>query len=122
MWHTQTVAAPTGVSNTPPRRHGQPKIHELDLISHNSKTIRIISSSAARWEKIATRLYFDGNTISAIRRDAHFQVEEACRTVFTVWLGGKEGSREPKTWATVVAILKEADLGVLSDELNSILC
>ena len=52
----------------------------------------------------------------------YFQVEEACRTVFSEWLGGKEGLREPKTWATVVTILKEADLGVLSDELNSILC
>ena len=98
-----------------------PKEHELDRIDYNGKTIRIFSSSAARWEKIATRLYFDGNTIGAIRRDTHYQVEDACKTVFNVWLGGKEGLREPKTWATVVRVLKEADLGVLSGELNSVL-
>ena len=81
----------------------------------------MISASASKWEKIATRLYFDGNAIGGIRKDAHFQVEESCRTVFNVWLGGKEGLREPKTWATVVAVLKEADLGTLSEELNSVL-
>ena len=59
--------------------------------------------------------------IGAIRRDTHFQAEDACRTVFMIWLGGKEGLREPKTWATVVSVLKEADLGKLSGELNSIL-
>ena len=59
--------------------------------------------------------------IRAIRRDTHYQVEQACATVFNVWLGGKEGLREPKTWATVVAVLKEADLAPLASELNSIL-
>ena len=98
-----------------------PKFYELDRIDYNGKTIRIFSSSAARWEKIATRLYFDGNTISAIRRDTQYQVEDACRMVFNVWLGGKEGLREPKTWATVVSVLREADLGTLAGELNSVL-
>ena len=41
--------------------------------------------------------------------------------VFNVWLGGKEGLREPKTWVTVVSVLKEADLGTLAGELNSVL-
>ena len=120
------AAAPTGGSSTPatnarPKRNGKPKEHEIDRIDYNGKTIRIISSSAARWERIATRLYFDGDATAAIGRDAHYKVADACRTVFNVWLGGKEGLREPKTWATIVDVLKEADLGTLSGELNSIL-
>ena len=120
------AAATTGGSSTPatnarPKRNEKPKEHEIDRIHYNGKTIQIISSSAARWERIALRLYFRGNTIAAIRRDTHFQVEDACRTVFNMWLGGKEGWREPITWATVVDVLKEVDLGVLSDELKSIL-
>ena len=70
---------------------------------------------------IATRLHFDRNMIGAIRRDASSQVQHACTTVFNTWLEGKEGLREPKTWATVVAVLKEADFGTLSGELNAIL-
>ena len=81
----------------------------------------MIPSSAAKWEKIATRLYFDGNTIGAIRRDTHYQVEQACTTVLNIWLEGKDGLREPKTGATVINVLVEADLGTLSNELNSVL-
>ena len=81
----------------------------------------MIASSAAKWEKIATRLYFDGNTIGAVRRDTHYQVEQACTSVFNIWLEGKDGLREPKTWTTVADVLKEADLGTLSDELKSVL-
>ena len=59
--------------------------------------------------------------MDAVERNAPTQAEEACRRVFNIWLGGREGLREPKTWATVVDVLKEADLGVLSGELNAIL-
>ena len=59
--------------------------------------------------------------MDVVETNAHFRAEEACRSVFSIWLGGREGLREPKTWATVVNVLKEVDLGVLSDDLNSIL-
>ena len=59
--------------------------------------------------------------MDVVERNAPMRAEEACRKVFSMWLGGSEGLREPKTWATVVDVLKEADLGVLSDDLNSIL-
>ncbi|MCG8625112.1 MAG: hypothetical protein MJE68_24330, partial [Proteobacteria bacterium] len=84
-------------SNSRPRRHGKPKGHELDRIDYNGKAIRIISSTAGRWKRIATRLYFDGNMMDAVERNAPTQAEEACRRVFDIWLGGREGLREPKT-------------------------
>jgi hypothetical protein len=110
-----------GTSNSKPKRQGTPKEHELDRMDYSGKHIQIISRSAAKWEKIALRLYFDGNKIKAIQRDVHFQTEEACRTVFNLWLEGTKGLRERRTWATVVDVLKEADLITLSEELNSIL-
>ena len=70
----------------------------------------MISRSAVKWEKIATCLSFDESRIKESRGDV--------RTVFSMWLDA-EGLREPKTWATVVDVLKEAELGDLSDELNS---
>ena len=99
---------------------GVPRYHELDRLDWHGKSIRIISSAAARWEKIATRLYFDGNEISAIRRDCHFQVEDACRSVLIRWLEGN--GRKPTTWDTLIRALVEADLGTLAGELQSILC
>ena len=103
------------------KRSAKPKLHELDLIDCNGKTVRVIGRSAAKWERIAMRLYFDGNTIDSVRRDSHYQTERACSSVFEIWLNGKEGLRTPREWSTVVKVLKEADLGELSKELDSVL-
>ena len=84
--------------------------------------MKVINKSAAHWEKIATRLYFDGGMIGAIRKNANFQsAEERCAAVFEKWLEGSEELREPLTWAIVVKVLKEAELGTLSGDLNSVL-
>ena len=101
------------------KRNGKPELFDLDRIDYNGKTIQVIASSAFKWERIAMRLRFEGE-IESVDRDNR-KVEDACRSVFSTWLEGKEGLREPITWATVVAVLKEVGLGVLSDDLNSVL-
>ena len=98
-----------------------PRIHELDRIDHRGHTVRVISGCAAKWEQVALRLYFDGNTIQSINKDSFYKTADACTTMFDVWLNGREGLREPRTWATVVKILQEADLRTLSEKLNSVL-
>ena len=98
-----------------------PKFHELDLISGNKKTVRVFEGTASKWESIATRLYFEGNTISQIWTESQNNQLGACRSVFTEWLSGKEGLRTPRTWSTVIKVLQEAHLGQLADELKEIL-
>ena len=84
--------------------------------------MKVISKSAADWEKIATRLHFDGSMIGAIRKNPDSQTaEERCAAVFDKWLKGSDDLREPVSWATVVKVLKEAEHGALSAELDSIL-
>ena len=78
----------------------------------------MINRTASVWEKVATRLYFEGHDISAIRRDEH-QVEGACRTMFDEWLKGK--GRTPITWETVVKVLEEAELAEVAEDLNNII-
>lgn len=104
------------------KRSAKPKLYELDLINCNGKKVRVIGRSAAKWEKVAMRLHFDGSAMEAIRRDSHFQTEQACRSVFKIWLEeDQEGLLDPRKWSTVVEILKEAGLGELSKELDSVL-
>ena len=98
-----------------------PRLHLLDLVECNGKTLRVIKSAASKWEKLATHLYFDSNRIRSIGWHSHCQPEEACASVFSAWLGGVEGTRQPITWATIVKVLAEIDLGNLSKELKSIL-
>ena len=107
------------ISSTNDKRNLLPFFHELDLISGNGKTVEVMELVAAKWEKVATRLHFDGAHISRIRQDSHLQAESACRIVFTEWLQGK--GREPKTWNTVIEVLKEMKLSELAHNLEDVL-
>ena len=98
-----------------------PRFHELDLIRGNQKTVRVLEGSASKWDGIARRIYFSGNMISQIRTESQNDALRACQSVFTQWLEGKEGLRMPRTWNTVIDVLKEAHLGQLADDLTEVL-
>ena len=97
---------------------GRPRLHELDLIASKGKTVNVIGKAACVWEKVATRLYFEGPDISRIQRDKP-QAEDACHTMFIEWLEGK--GRTPTTWETVIQALNEARQGELAKDLKEVL-
>ena len=78
----------------------------------------MIRSSAAYWERVATRLHFEGQEIKSIKID-HHSTEDCCRNMFVEWLDGT--GRTPKTWETVIKALDEADLGEIATELKTAL-
>ena len=90
--------------------------HHLDLIEGNGKTVKVIEQAAAKWNKLATRLYFEPQDISRIRNDVHHQSIDACETVLSEWRQGQ--GRKPITWDTVIKALEEADLSELAADLK----
>lgn len=92
--------------------------HHLDRIEANGKTIKVIEHAAVKWNKLATRLYFEPQDINRIRNDVQNQSINACETVLSEWLQGK--GRKPTTWDTVIKALEEADLSELSADLRII--
>ena len=96
----------------------KPQLHELDLKEGNGKTVKLISRAAADWERLATRLYFQGHEIRSLRAN-HRETFDACREMFIDWLEGK--GRSPKTWETVIIALEEADLSKVSNDLKDAL-
>lgn len=79
----------------------------------------MIDQAAAKWEKVATRLYFESHDISRLREDFPQQSIKACRTVFMEWLQGR--GRKPTNWSTVIEALREADLSELATDLKILL-
>jgi hypothetical protein len=79
----------------------------------------VIKQAAAKWESVATSLYFESHDITRIKRDIHYQSIDACRTVFIEWLEGN--GRKPTTWNTVIKALEEADLSELAGDLKIVL-
>ena len=96
-----------------------PKLHHLDLIKGNCKTVRVIAQSASKWERVALSLHFESHDMSRLSRDYHLRSFEACQTVFTEWLNGK--GRKPVTWKTVIKVLKEAELSEVATDLEDVL-
>ena len=94
----------------------RPRLYELERIKANGKTVKIISRVAAEWEKVATRLQFEGHDILRIKKDNHFQTSDACRAMFIEWLEGK--GRTPTTWDTVIKALEEAEFGETAGDLR----
>ena len=93
----------------------KPRLYQLEYIKVNGKTIRIISRVASEWERVATRLHFEGHDIARIRRDNHLRTSEACRTMFNEWLEGK--GRKPTSWGTVIQVLEEAEFSEIAGDL-----
>ena len=83
--------------------------------------MKVLEGAGSRWERIAIRLYFEQNRISQIWTDSQSNTGQACCSVFGQWLEGKDGLRTPRTWRTVIKVLKESDLGQLADELKEVL-
>lgn len=80
--------------------------------------VRVIEQSAAKWERVATRFYFESCDIGRIKKD-HNECYEACQTVFTEWLNGR--GREPITWDTLIVTLNEAGLSELATDVGLVL-
>lgn len=83
------------------------------------KKLRVIEQIAAKWERVATRLYFESHDISRIKKDNPLQSVESCQTVLIEWLNGK--GRKPVSWGTFVNALNEADLSELGKNLEDML-
>ncbi len=96
-----------------------PKLHQIDHIEGNGKEVKIITSTAARWEQVATRLHFDRHIIEHITRDHHYQTVPCCRKIFEKWLDG--AGRQPANWKTLIITLKEANFSELAEEVQEII-
>ncbi|MCG8622458.1 MAG: death domain-containing protein [Proteobacteria bacterium] len=100
-------------------RKGAPKLHQLDLIEANGRSVRVISVVAGKWERIATRLYLETYDIERIERNCFYKTESSCRMVFMEWLDGRY--REPVTWETLIKVLEEAKFSKVVRDLVFIL-
>lgn len=95
-----------------------PKLHQLDFLERNGRTVRVIKKIAAAWDEVALCLHFEASNISRIERDHHQQSVQASRAVFSEWLEGR--GRQPITWQTLIMALKEAELQTVSSDLERI--
>ena len=97
----------------------QPKLHQIDHIEGSGKVVQVIETVAAKWERVATRLYIHHHIIERIRKDNQRQCDPCCRKIFCEWLDGK--GRQPINWQTLITALIEADCSELAGDLQKLI-
>ena len=112
--HDNVIIIITGEN---PRRQ---ELHLLEL-NGNRKPLRIVERVAANWEKLAVSLGFNSDRINIIRRQVHFDPEEACFNMFDRWLNGEHDLKHPE-WLNLIKSLEEtsvAEFKELARELTN---
>ena len=100
-------------------RSAVPRLHQLDLMECDGKTVSVIRRAAGIWEQFATRLHFEHSDINRIRSDNPCQCRVACWKVCSEWLEG--AGRKPISWETIIKALIECELSEIAGDLKHII-
>ena len=83
--------------------------------------IHIIDDMAPRWSEVGALLKFSESDIDNIGSTCNNDAVKCCRRLLSKWLEGYNDSSDsrPKTWETLLEVMRDARLGELADKLES---
>ena len=121
MVHTHTYMYTCTHTHTHTHTHTdqKPTLCQLKLLkSPSGKKVDIIATVAAHWQDFGYLLDFDetGHTIDRIAREHQLRPIDCCTAMLREWLEGR--GRQPATWATLIDLLKDADMNYLAQQLE----
>jgi len=98
-----------------------PTLRELQCLrSKDGKTkVKVIETVAAIWTEVANLLDINSSVVHQLERDNR-RVADACREMFKRRLDDYEFP-EPLTWNMVIEVLKDCDLNVCAEQLQTLL-
>ena len=78
----------------------------------------IIKTIAKDWKDFGYLLNFDetGRTIDCIAKENQLRPIDCCTHMMREWLEGR--GRQPATWATLIDLLKDAEINDLAQQLE----
>ena len=83
------------------------------------KNVRIIDELQADLQALSDLLQLPDTTVRNLRTARNFTADDGCRSVFQKWLGGE--GRQPRTWATLIKVIRELNKRALADKILDIL-
>ena len=91
----------------------------LICCNNGEKTIRIVEELASDWQEIGILLKFTASQLKVISKDNQSQVE-CCRCMLSQWIDGQSNDDRPKTWETLLYVIKTARWGSLAASIEEI--
>ena len=83
--------------------------------------VRIINEVQANLEELSDLLRLPPNTVINLKAQPGFTTGSACREVFKRWLEATNDPRVPKTWETVVKVVRILSNHKLAGDIEAIL-
>ena len=85
--------------------------------------IYIIDDMAPRWKHVGRMLKFREPDINNIDSTCNGNAVECCGTLLSKWLEGQNNGNDsrPKTWEILLEVMRDARLGELANNLETIL-
>ena len=98
----------------------EPTLLQLTLLkSPSGKKLEIIRNIAPDWRQFGIHFDFDtaGHTLGLIASKHRDDPINCCTEMMGMWLKGR--GRQPATWATLIDLLKNAEMNSLAQELET---
>ena len=97
------------------------KMANLLCCDNGHKSVRVVDELAPYWRKIGNFLGFPECDLETLSKDNQSE-EERCRRMLSMWLDGcnDENDSRPKTWATLINVIKRARRGELSKQIQEV--
>ena len=91
--------------------------------SRGEQRMFIVDDMAHRWKQVGHALKFSQPDIENIEITCRGDVVTCCGKLFAQWLGGYANDKDsrPKTWETLLDVMRDARLEALADKLKTIL-
>ena len=96
-------------------------MENLLCCDNGHKSVRVVDELAPYWRTVGCFLRFPECDLETLSKDNHSE-EERCRRMLSMWLDGRndENDSRPKTWATLIHVIKRARRGTLSKQIQEV--
>ena len=96
--------------------NGKPTMPQLLNFKDGASVINIPSRISTKYPNFGIQLLLDYKSVQSLERQYSRDCEQINIQILQGWLDGK--GKEPKTWATLVEVLNDIELGELSSQIK----
>ena len=100
----------------------------LTCLKYNDKQgevqrIYIVDEMAPKWKRVGRMLNFSEANIDSIGTTNRGEPDVCCEELLSQWLQGHNNANDsrPKTWETLLELMRDARLGELAEKIKTIL-
>ena len=101
----------------------EPELADFTFMENERKGIKveIIERVQANWVELADHFRLPSQTVNNIKAQTGVTPAEACREVFKRWLVAESNPKLPKTWETLIKVMRRIGDDKLAEEITDIL-